>query len=339
MLHPFVLGGAGMIRSIYFQGSGELNTNISAERFNEALKDTQGLLWVDFVGEAPEDCEKILLEVFGFHPLAVDDALRETHIPKVDDWDQYLYIAMHDISFSRGDDDIESLELDSFLGKNYIVTHHDFPIPALDRVWNACQRDDRHLRHGADRIMYRITDELTANYMQVVEGLDEEIELVEDEVFAKPTPEIVQRIFTLKRVTLHLRRVMSPLREVLNKLARDDYAVIDDRDRVYFRDIYDHLVRLHDISESLRDLAGGVLDTYLSVINNRMNDIMKTLTTITTMFMPISFIAGFFGMNYFQPVSERLIPWTSNVGFIIMMATMILTPLAMYFWMRRRKWM
>src|SRR4030043_2330715 len=135
--------------------------------------------------------------------------------------------------------------------------------------------------------------------MQVVEALDEEIEIVEDEVFGKPTAEMVQRIFTLKRATLHLRRVLSPLREVLNKLARDDYAVIDAKDRVHFRDVYDHMVRLHDISESLRDLVGGVLDTYLSVITNRMNEIMKTLTIITTLFMPISFVTGFFGMNFF----------------------------------------
>ena len=155
----------------------------------------------------------------------------------------------------------------------------------------------------------------------------------------KPSNEIVQRIFTLKRATLHLRRVLSPLREVLNKLARDDYAVIDAKDRVYFRDVYDHLVRLHDISESLRDLVGGVLDTYLSVINNRMNEIMKTLTIITTLFMPIAFVTGFFGMNFFQPVANGLIPWTDNPAFILMMIIVIGTPLGMFIWMRKRKWM
>jgi magnesium transporter len=175
--------------------------------------------------------------------------------------------------------------------------------------------------------------------MQVVETLDEEIEVVEDEVIGRPNSEIVQRIFTLKRATLHLRRVLSPLREVLNKLARDDYAVIDAKDRVYFRDVYDHLVRLHDISESLRDLVGGVLDTYLSVINNRMNEIMKTLTLITTVFMPISFVVGFYGMNFFQPTSEKLIPWTSTPAFIVMMVVVIGAPISMLTWMRQRKWM
>jgi magnesium transporter len=328
-----------MIRSIYFSGADELQLDLSIDQYSQLLENPQGILWVDFVGEDPEHSEDILLNVFGFHPLAVDDALRETHVPKVDDWDTYLYIVLKDVHFHRGEGDIDSLELDVFMGRNYLVTHHDLPSTTLDNVWIACQRDLRHFRHGADRILYRLTDELTTNYMGIIETLDEEIDYVQDEVFNKPTPPMVQRIFTLKRVTLHLRRVISPLREVLNKLARDDFAVIDDRERIYFRDVYDHLVRLHDISESLRDLVGGVLDTYLSVINNRMNEIMKILTLITTLFMPISFVAGFFGMNFFQPSAENLIPWTANRAFILVLLITIFTPLGMYMWMRKKKWM
>jgi len=328
-----------MLRALYYKGNGDLLTEINPEGFATALQDTQGVLWVDFGGEDPEPTEHILLKTFGFHPLAVDDALHETHVPKVDDWEQYLYIAMHAISFTSGNEDIEAIELDTFLGKNYIVTHHDLPIQALDRIWDTCTRDLRHFKQGADHILYKLTDELIVDYMNVVESLDEEIELVEDEVFSRPSTEIVQQIFTLKRATLHLRRYLSPLREVLNKLARDNYAVIDVKDRIYFRDIYDHLVRLHDISESLRDLVGGVLDTYLSVINNRMNEIMKTLTLITTMFMPISFLVGFYGMNFFQPTFQVLLPWTGRTAFIMTMIVVIVTPIGMVFWMRRRKWM
>jgi magnesium transporter len=328
-----------MLRALYYKGNGDLLTEISPDDYAAALQDKTGVLWVDFAGEEPEPSEDILINVFKFHPLAVDDALHETHVPKVDDWEQYLYIAMHAISFTTGEDDIEGIELDIFLGDNYIVTHHDLPIQALDRVWDACSKEVRHFKRGADHVLYKLTDELIVDYMQVVESLDEEIEIVENEVLGRPSAQIVQRIFTLKRATLHLRRVLSPLREVLNKLARDDYAVIDSKDRVYFRDVYDHLVRLHDISESLRDLVGGVLDTYLSVINNRMNEIMKTLTLITTLFMPISFVAGFFGMNFFQPVAKELIPWTGNPAFILMMLVVIGTPVGMFVWMRRRKWM
>jgi magnesium transporter len=328
-----------MPRALYYKGDGEQVGEISPEEYSLALQNDVGILWVDFVGEEPEPSEKILLNTFGFHPLAVDDALHETHVPKVDDWEQYLYIAMHAIGYTSGEEDIEAIELDCFLGPNYLVTHHDLPIQALNRIWEACRRDARHFKKGADHVMYKLTDELIVDYMKVVESLDEEIEAVEDEVLGKPTAQIVQRIFTLKRATLHLRRVLSPLREVLNKLARDNYAVIDAIDRVYFRDVYDHLVRLHDISESLRDLVGGVLDTYLSVINNRMNEIMKTLTMITTVFMPIAFVTGFFGMNFFLPTSNDLLRWTSNPIFIIMLIIVVLTPITMFLWMRQRKWM
>jgi len=169
-------------------------------------------------------------------------------------------------------------------------------------------------------------------------ALDEEIDRAEDEVFDRPTAATLSRIFTLKRATLHLRRILSPQREVLNRLARDDYAVIDARDRVYFRDIYDHLVRMVDINESLREQAAGALDTYLSATANRTNEIMKVLTMVNVLFLPISFLAGFFGMNFFGPSIEVT---ASPVGRILVggvAALMAATPAAMYLWMRRRRW-
>jgi magnesium transporter len=150
-------------------------------------------------------------------------------------------------------------------------------------------------------------------------------------------PSLLEQIFTLKRALLRLRRIIAPQREVLNKLARGDYAVIDVQDRVFFRDVYDHLVRLYDVAESLRDLVGSALDTYLSVVNNRMNEVMKILTVITTLFMPLSFLTGFFGMNFFQPVTP-LIAWTDRLTFGLILAAMGLIPVGMYVWMRRRAW-
>ena len=148
---------------------------------------------------------------------------------------------------------------------------------------------------------------------------------------------MLERLFALKRVLLAMRRNILPQREVLNKLARDDYKVIDPKDRVFFRDIYDHLVRLHDLNESLRDLVSGALDTYLSVINNRMNEIMKTLTIITVLFMPLTFLTGYFGMNFFGP-HGNLDGWTTSPIFYITLATIFILPFVMYLWMRRRTW-
>ena len=327
-----------MIRAVQLQPNGKNLVEIGLDQLPALLKDPDSLLWVDFQGEEPKGCEPILLHTFHFHPLAVDDALSETHVPKLDDWEQYLYIVLHAIQYDPEGKELDTLELDVFLGSNYIVTHHDLPIPSLDRLWQSSQKDVRLARTEADHLLYRLTDELVVDYMRTVEHIDEAIEKIEDQIFSNPTPETLQQVFTLKRTTLHLRRILSPLREVLNKLARDEYFMIDRKDRIYFRDIYDHLVRLHDISESLRDLVGGVLDTYLSVINNRMNEIMKVLTMITTLFMPISFVAGFFGMNFFQPVANNLAPWTGMVSFIMMGAIMIASPFVMTWWMRRRGW-
>jgi magnesium transporter len=338
-LHPFLFSpGADMIRSVFFS-QGKIRSDLDLEDLPEILQSTRGVLWVDFEETPSETDEPILRNIFGFHPLAVDDALQETHIPKLDDWGKYLYIVLQAITFLREETSIETLELDVFLGANYLVTHHDLPIPAVTRVWQACQRDDRYQEMGADRFLYKIIDELVVDYMSTVEEMDEEIEWVEDQIFDRPTFETVQRIFALKRATLHLRRNLSPLREVLNKLARDEFKVVNAKERIYFRDIYDHLVRLHDISESLRDLVGGALDTYLSVINNRMNDIMKTLTVITTLFMPISFLTGFFGMNFFQPVAAPLARWTGLPPFFLVAITMLGLPIGMFFWIRKRGWM
>jgi len=328
-----------MIRSVFIAKDGTVRTDLQLADFPGALHDPTGILWVDFEATPPETDEPTLREVFGFHPLAVDDALQETHVPKIDDWDTYLYIVLHAVTFDPTDGGhVDTLELDVFLGRNFMVTHHDQSIAAIEKVWEACLRDERMWKNGVDYIAYRLTDEVVASYMPVVEAIDEAVDRAEDEVFGRPTPDVLEDIFTLKRAVLHLRRIIGPQREVLNRLARDDYAVIDRRARVYFRDVYDHLVRLHDITESIRDLVSGTLDTYLSVINNRMNDIMKTLTIITTLFMPISFVTGFFGMNFFQPVAEALKPWADLPVFAIAMAIFILTPVAMFFWIRKRGW-
>lgn len=326
-----------MIRTLFLSGKTGLQTDFPLEKLADALRERTALLWVDFCGEPDETCEPILRDVFGFHPLAIEDALQETNLPKVDDWGDYLYIVLDALDFSPQSGELRQVELDVFLGTNYIVTHHDEPIRALERAWDSCQRDVRHLQNGADHLLYRLVDYVVAAYMPIVEQMDREIDEIEDRLFVSPSSDTVERLFALKRALLAMRRTITPQREVLNKLARDDYRVIDRRDRIFFRDVYDALVRLHDLNESMRDLVSGALDTYLSVINNRMNEVMKTLTVITTLFMPISFIAGFFGMNFFGPV-EDFSAWTGLPAFWVVMAIIVLLPVGMFFWMRHRTW-
>ena len=327
-----------MLRSLYCTQDGKVTTGLSQIDMAFALQDQTGLLWVDFEADSNEETEPILQKTFGFHPLAIEDALHQSHVPKLDDWGHYLYIVVHTVVYDEEHQDVDTLELDIFIGKNYLVTHHDLPIEAVNRVWVAQQRDDRILKNGADHLLYRLMDEIVTSFMPVVEKLDLSLDQIEDEIFGKSAPDTLEKLFSIKRSVLYLRRILAPQREALNKLARDEFEAIDERDRIYFRDVYDHLVRMYDIIESVRDLVSGALDSYLSVTNNRLNDVMKTLTIITTLFMPISFIASFFGMNFFQP-AYPLSAWTGGPAFLITMLVIVLTPVSMFLWMRRRRWM
>ena len=329
-----------MIRAMYRSSDGKVTAEFPPADIAGALAQPKGLLWVDMISDTPDEkpYEDLLKDQFNFHPLAIDDALRETHVAKVDDWKDYLYLVLHAVEFDAAAERLRARELDVFLGKNYLVTHHEGPIAAVDRVWANCLKEPRHLSRGADHLLYQLIDWMVADYMPTVDALDDAIDEIEADAFPRPTPDVLVRIFRLKRALLHLRRAIGPEREVLNRLARDDYAVIDARDRVYFRDIYDHLVRMVDINESLREQAAGALDTYLSATANRTNEIMKVLTMVNVLFLPISFLAGFFGMNFFGPSIEVT---ASPVGRILLggvAALMAATPAAMYVWMRRRRW-
>jgi magnesium transporter len=328
-----------MIRTLYRSHNGNLYTDIKAFQLSEAIQDEEGLLWLDLVNEPKESCVLILRDGFNFHPLAIDDALEESHVPKVDDWGAYLYLVLHGVVFDPGEEELLSTnELDLFLGKNYLVSYRINRMPGLERVWEACQRDERLMQKSASNLLYRIADEMVANYLPVVDEIDETVDQIEDILFDRPEPQLLEHIFTLKRALLDLRRIISPQREALNKLARGDFAVIPEDEKVFFRDVYDHLVRLYDIGEGLRDLVGGALETYLSVVSNRMNEVMKILAVITTLFMPVSFLSGFFGMNFFQPIASAPV-WTERATFFVVLTVMILIPIGMYLWMRRREWM
>ncbi len=327
-----------MIKSIFYL-NGETKSDLTLDEIKAALKQNEGVLWVDLVETSYAESENILLEVFNFHPLAISDALDEEHVPRVDDWGDYLYLILHSIKFDLTHEQVlETNELDVFLGKHFLVTYQNVAIPVVDKVRQNIERDARFLQRGADHLFYKLADDLVAETLTVVDRMDDAIDRVEDLMFKSSNQAILEQIFTLKRSLLHLRRTLMPQREVFNKLARGDDHVIDAQERVFFRDIYDHMVRLYDISESLRDLISGALETYLSVINNRMNEVMKTLTIITTLFMPISFLTGFFGMNFFA-ADRPFLAWTSEPIFIVVLSIFVILPVGMFVWMRSRKWM
>lgn len=331
-----------IIRLTYRDGTGVLHTDWPRSRVEECLGDQAGIVWVDIQGpeeHATIDVENWLRDVFHFHPLAIEDALKECHIPKVDDWGDYLYVVFHLAKIEPQSDVLELQELDIFLGPNYLVTYHSAPLAILDQDRLNIERDPRdRLRDGADHLLIRFLELAVDQSLSAIEQLDDRVDAIQDAVIENASTRNLQSIFRVKRSAIELHKNLGPQREVLTKLARDPYKPIQPKHRVYFRDLYDHVVRIHDISESLRDLISGTLDTYLSVVSNRTNEIMKTLTIVTVMFMPMSFLTSFFGMNFFGesltlagPMPRALLFWTTC-------GIMAVSPCFIWIYARRRKW-
>jgi magnesium transporter len=329
-------------RLVYRDGSGALQVDWPLARIGEALKDPAGILWVDIHGperHATPALERWLCDTFGFHPLAIEDALEESHVPKVDDWDDYLYVVFHVARIEPGSDALELDELDIFLGPNYVLTYHTAPIKILDEDRTSIERDPRdRLRDGADHLLFRILERAVDQALAAIEQLDDRVDAIQEAVIERASPKTLQAIFRVKRSAIELHKILGPQREVLTKLSRDPYKPILPKHRVYFRDLYDHVVRIHDISESLRDLIAGVLDTYLSVVSNRTNDIMKTLTIVTVMFMPLNFLTSFFGMNFFGDNLSLKGPMPRGLLFWASCAIMAVSPCFIWIYARRHKW-
>ena len=333
-----------VVRVIYRENNGKIHMDWPVDQIDRAIGDAGGTTWIDIQdleSACNDDVEAILRDVFHFHPLAIEDALKDTHVPKIDDWDRYLYIVVDTIDFDPGSDELRLHELDLFLGKNYLVSYHNEVTEVFERHRRNLEREpESRLGSGPAHLLYHLLDEVVAEFLPAIVHLDDEIDDAQDEVFDVPTPDTLRKIFHVKRNALKLHRMIAPMREVLNRLARDPYGQVDAEQRVYFRDVYDHLVRIHDIVESLRDLIAGALDTYLSVVSNRTNDIMKALTIVNVAFLPLTFLVGFFGMNFFgdtlmfswPPLPKAWLFWTSVV-------VMIGTPVGMAIEARRRGWL
>ncbi len=289
-----------MIRSIFCPKFGPRRLDLTPAEMLDALEEAEGLLWVNLEQPTQAEIQSILHDTFHFHPLAIEDCLSQNYQPpKVDNFGAYLFIIVHALRPDFPLDQLDTMELNSFLGHNYLVTSFLSPtMSPVEGVWEQLERDERLTQRGADFLCHAIFDRLVDEYLPLLDRIDDEIDRLEDEVLAKPQPVLLGQILSLKHSLSMLRRIVAPQREVMNRLSRDDLAQIAPQNRIYFRDIYDHLVRLHDLSESVRDVITGALDTYLSVASNRLNEVMKALTIVSTIFLPLSFLAGVYGMNF-----------------------------------------
>jgi magnesium transporter len=257
-------------------------------------------LWVDLVAPAEEE-RRLLSDVFRFHPLAVEDALSAIHHPKIEPYRGYLYLILHGIDFKEEEHWFATRDVDFFLGENYLVTVHDGHSRSIADLKVLCDQHARPLDEGPVALMHRIVDTMVDNYRPEVEGLEDEINRLEDEAILGRHENLIRDILALKRDLGSLRRVVIPQRDSVGRLARREFPQIDDEMAFRFRDVYDHLVRLSDESILLHDRVTGILEAHLSAISNRLNRVMKLLTVMSTIFLPLTVLTGMWGMNVALP--------------------------------------
>lgn len=325
-----------MIRSFVCGTECQLKQDLALEEIADALQEPGKTVWVSLETTTSDEFKTVLSDLFHFHPLAIEDCQSQGYQPpKVDDFGSYLFIVIHGIGVDSSSGDLVLKELDCFLGRNYLVTSYQtLDMPPIEAMKKRFDRDERLHNRGMDFLCHAILDRLVDEYMPILDEMDEELDKLEDMVLEHPRTEALQRVLSLKHNILTLRRVVSPEREVMNRLSRDDLPQISAPNRIYFRDVYDHLVRIHDLSESLRDVTSGTLDTYLSVTSNRLNEIMKALTVVSTIFLPLTFLAGIYGMN-FRYMPELNWHW----GYPMVWAICIGIVAGMLWFFRRHEWL
>ncbi len=304
---------------------------VEADRLPALLADKRNLIWVDLEAATPEE-SVILARDFNFHPLAIEDCIAETLLPKVDDFGDYIFLVLHGSRATSGQT-FSTMEVNFFLGDNYLVTYHDEPSRSIGRSKERCLKMGPAITQGADFLLHDILDGLVDNYFPILNQYDEAIDQIEADVFANPTQSTLNKIFTLKRDIMHLRRVTGPQRDILNRLSRDPFKVISAKAAIYYRDVYDHLVRIADLSDAYRDLISGAMEAYLSMASNRTNEIMKVLTVFTAILMPLTLITGIYGMNF-----EHMPELNSRYGYYSILGFMFLIATGLFSYFKRKKW-
>ncbi len=280
--------------------------HIDVKDFNSwDVKDENQFVWIDLWQPAEEESTKILKDIFNFHPLAIEDCLKylnkneDVHLPKIDDYENYLFLVFNGISISEDFTHYKQFSLSCFIGHNFIITVHNeadknFILASINQ-----QLREAILRKGPDYALHIILDSLVDRYYPVLDYIEEEIDRVEDYIFKMQSSNAtLLKILNLKKQLIKIRRIASYQKEILFKLYSGEYDLISDQESMYYRNVYDHLVRIVDSAESYRDVVTSMLDSYLSIVNNNMNNIMKRLTLIATIILPLNLITGIYGMNF-----------------------------------------
>jgi len=299
------------------------------------VEDKSTVTWTNITGLHQVEVLEELNECFGLHPLVLEDILNTDQRPKMEDYGDYLYVVLKTL-FMAGDrgDEVESEQVSVILGRNFVLSFQEKESPLFEPIRERLRSGKGRLRKmGPDYLVHAILDAIIDQYFVVLEKLGEKIEFLEEEVVIQPTPTTLQATHQLKREMIFLRKAVWPLREVIGSLERGESSLIKESTVIYLRDIYDHTIQVIDNIETFRDMLSGMMDIYLSSISNRMNEIMKVLTIIATIFIPLTFIVGLYGMN-FKYMPELSWPW----GYPLILALMLAVAVFMLSYFRRKKW-
>ncbi|MET0691905.1 MAG: magnesium/cobalt transporter CorA [Candidatus Binatia bacterium] len=308
---------------------GDRLEEISREAATDLLSHRDANLWLHFDTPTEEELH-FLKENFAIHHLTIEDIVNQNQRPKIEPFENYVYLAIHPLR-REAKWEIEPSELDLLLGRGWIVSVHYGPLPGLINNSQLHERIPAALARGADFLLYTLVDLVVDSYFPVMDDVEDKIESLEDRLLLRAHPGDMNRLLSLKRSIVHIRRAVTPQREVLNQLTRHDFPFVRPENLVYFRDVYDHLIRIAEELDSLRDILSSVLEIHLASTSNQLNATMKRLTAYGTIFVMITAIAGIYGMNFkFMPELE----W--RYGYFVVLGVMAAISLGLYFYFKKR---
>lgn len=301
------------------------------------FRDSPSFTWINVVGvHRPEVVEKIG-NCFGIHPLVQEDIVHTEQRPKMEDFDDYIFIVLKmltTIDEPEGEDEIRSEQVSLIVGRGFVLSFQETEGDVFDPVRDRIRKSKGKIRkRGADYLAYSLIDAVVDNYFLILEEVGEDLEDLEDELLANPSSDASQQIHQMKREMIFLRKSVWPLREVISRLARGESEIFSDSTGIYLRDVYDHTVQVIEEIETFREILSGMLEIYLSSISNRMNEVMKVLTIIATIFIPLTLVAGVYGMNFDYMPELR---WRYGYPAVLLFMTSAGALMLIYF--RRRRW-
>jgi len=331
-----------MIRSFAFTTQGKLHS-ADLERFlmPTLLSDTNLFLWIDLENPSPEDVKFILEDLFHFHPLSIEDCVKESQSPKVEEYtpkegdkfSPYLFMVIHAVDYSRKDCVFGTSELDFFLGKNFLVTHHTVPLRSIAQVEEMSVKGSLGVARAPDRVAHKLLDSLVDNYKPALEELSIEIAELETAALERPSKETLNRIIAVKKEVYHLRRIIGPQSEVLARFARGEFKVIRPHLVPYYRNVYDALFHISEMAQTYADSLTGTLQVYLNMSSNQTGEVVKLLTLITVLTTPVTIVGTWYGMN-FKDMPE--LTWAH--GYWVAGGITAVSTLVTWIYFKRKKW-